>query len=68
MRSERQFQDKHTPLEIWAFMTILYCSWIFLFFAPYALADPRAAPGTRASPWMSNFFHFHAVFSKKIEK
>ena len=34
------------------------------------LADPRGAPGMRAtSPqWGPKFFHVHAVFGKKIEK
>ena len=30
------------------------------------LADPKGAPGTR--PWVSKFFHFHAVFGKKFAK
>ena len=33
----------------------------------FALADPRGAPGTRAPPWGSKFFHFHAVFGKKLK-
>ena len=40
----------------------------FSFLHPISLADPRGAPGTRAPPWGSKFFHFHAVFGKKIEK
>ena len=31
------------------------------------LADPRGAPGTRAPPRGSKFFHFHAVFGKKLK-
>ena len=33
-----------------------------------SLADLRGAPGTRAPPWGPKFFHFHAVFSKKLKK
>ena len=32
-----------------------------------ALADPRGAPGTRPPPRGSKFFHFHAVFGKKLK-
>ena len=45
--------------------TLLYkleLDWICI-----ALADPRGAPGTRAPPWGSKFFHFHAVFGKKLK-
>ena len=33
-------------------------------YCPHSLADPRGAPGT---PPGSKFFHFHAVFGKKIK-
>ena len=32
-----------------------------------SLADPRGAPGTRAPPWGPKFFHFHALFGKKLK-
>ena len=38
-----------------------------MFVHQFALADPRGAPGTRAPPWGSKFFHFHAVFGKKLK-
>ena len=33
----------------------------------FTLADLRGAPGTRAPPWGSKFFHFHALFGKKLK-
>ena len=41
---------------------------IKMLYSQNTLADPRGAPGTRAPPPPgSKFFHFHAVFGKKLK-
>ena len=68
-----QYADKQHPLNVHTRRCLYLFSTFYEILLPpanvvcEALADPRGGARDARPPWGSKFFHFHAVFGKKLK-